>query len=164
MQSTPVGCADQLLRAHDETLLVVTDAGAPTTVRVLDANAATWGDGVDVRGSWLREMCEPRASDAGNAAITDAAVDPNQVGRDYRSALKAGINPVLRDGGAAWQRVRADGKSGVPECARSDLDADTRSLGAANGIVDLHTGEVLPAKGKRPLSPCFVQDEGAGSF
>ena len=96
-------------------------------------------------GSWLREMCEPRASDAGNAAITDAAVDPNQVGRDYRSALKAGINPVLRDGGAAWHRVRADGKSGVTECARSGLDADTRSLGAANGIVDLPTGEVLPA-------------------
>ena len=142
MQSTPVGCADQLLRAHDETLLVVTDAGAPTTVRVLDANAGTWGDGVDVLGSWLREMCEPRASDAGNAAITDAAVDPNQVGRDYRGALKAGIDPVLRDGGAAWHRVRAEGKSGVTECARSDLDADTRSLGAANGIVDLP----LPAR------------------
>ena len=146
MQSTPVGCADQLLRAHDETLLVVTDAGAPTTVRVLDANSGTWGDGFDVLGSWLREMCEQHASDAGKAAITDAAVDPNQVVRDYRGALKAGIDPVLRDVGAAWQRVRADGKSGVTECARSDLDADTRYLGAANGIVDLHTGEVLPAK------------------
>ena len=96
-------------------------------------------------GSWVREMCEPRASDAGNAAITDAAVDPNQVGRDDRGALKAGIDPVLRDGGAAWQRVRAEGKSGVTACARSDLDADTRSLGAATGIVDLPTGEVLPA-------------------
>jgi 5S rRNA maturation endonuclease (ribonuclease M5) len=62
MQSTPVGCADQLLRAHGETLLVVTDAGAPTTVRVLDANAGTWGDGFDVLGSWLREMCEQHAS------------------------------------------------------------------------------------------------------
>ena len=90
-------------------------------------------------------MCEPRASDAGNAAITDAAVDPNQGGRDDRSALKAGINPVLRDGGAAWHRVRAEGKSGVTECARSGLDADTRSLGAATGIVDLPPGEVLPA-------------------
>ena len=146
MQSTPVGCADQLLRAHGETLLVVTDAGAPTTVRVLDANSGTWGDGFDVLGSWLREMCEQHASDAGKAAITDAAVDPNQVMRDYRGALKAGIDPVLRDVGAAWQRVRAEGKSGVTECARSDLDADTRYLGAANGIVDLHTGEVLPAK------------------
>ena len=55
MPSTPVGCADQRLRAHDETLGVVTDAGAPTTVRGLDANAGTWGDGVDVRGSWWRE-------------------------------------------------------------------------------------------------------------
>ena len=145
MPSTPVGCADQRRRAHDETLWVVTAAGAPTTVRGLDANAGTWGDGVDVRGSWLREMCEPRASDAGHAAITDAAVDPNQVGRDSRSALKAGINPVRRDGGAAWHRVRAEGKSGVTECARSGLDADTRSRGAANGIVDLPTGEVLPA-------------------
>ena len=90
-------------------------------------------------------MCEPRASDAGNAAITDAAGDPNQGGRDDRSALTAGINPVLRDEGAAWHRVRAEGKSGVTECARSGLDADTRSLGAANGIVDLPTGEVLPA-------------------
>ena len=115
MPSTPVGCADQRRRAHDETLWVVTDAGAPTTVRGLDANAGTWGDGVDVRGSWLREMCEPRASDAGHAAITDAAVDPNQVGRDSRSALKAGINPVRRDGGAAWHRVRAEGKSGVTD-------------------------------------------------
>ena len=138
MPSTPVGCADPRRRAHGETLWVVTDAGAPTTVRGLDANAGTWGDGVDVRGSWVREMCEPRASDAGHAAITDAAVDPNQVGRDDRSALKAGINPVLRDEGAAWHRVRAEGKSGVTECARSGLDADTRSLGAANGIVDLH--------------------------
>ena len=145
MPSTPGGGADQRLRAHDETLWVVTDAGAPTTVRGLDANAGTWGDGVDVRGSWLREMCEPRASDAGHAAITDAAVDPNQVGRDSRSALKAGINPVRRDGGAAWHRVRAEGQSGVTECARSDLDADTRSRGAATGIVDLPPGEVLPA-------------------
>ena len=115
MPSTPVGCADQRRRAHDETLWVVTAAGAPTTVRGLDANAGTWGDGVDVRGSWLREMCEPRASDAGHAAITDAAVDPNQVGRDSRSALKAGINPVRRDGGAAWHRVRAEGQSGVTD-------------------------------------------------
>ena len=90
---------------------------------------ARGGNGVDVLGSWLREMCEPHASDAGKAAITDAAVDPNQVGRDYRGALKAGIDPVLRDGGAAWHRVRAEGKSGVTECARSDLDADTRYLG-----------------------------------
>ena len=29
----------------------MTDAGAPTTVRGLDANAGTWGDGVDVLGS-----------------------------------------------------------------------------------------------------------------
>ena len=108
-------------------------------------NAGTGGDGVAVLGSWLREMCEPRASDAGNAAITDAAVDPNQVGRDDRRAVKAGINPGRRDGGAAGPRVRAEGKSGVTECARSGLDADTRSLGAANGIVDLPTGEVLPA-------------------
>ena len=93
MPSTPGGGADQRLRAHDETLWVVTDAGAPPTVRVLDANAGTGGDGVAVLGSWLREMCEPRASDAGTAAITDAAVDPNQVGRDDRRAVKAGINP-----------------------------------------------------------------------
>ena len=145
MPSTPVGCADQRRRVHDETLVVVTAAGAPTTVRVLDANAGTWGDGVDGLGSWWREMCEPRASDAGNAAITDAAVDPNQGGRDDRSALTAGINPVLRDEGAAWHRVRAEGKSGVTACARSGLDADTRSLGAATGIVDLPPGEVLPA-------------------
>ena len=145
MPSTPGGGADQRLRAHDETLWVVTDAGAPPTVRVLDANAGTGGDGVAVLGSWLREMCEPRASDAGTAAITDAAVDPNQVGRDDRRAVKAGINPGRRDGGAAGPRVRAEGKSGVTECARSGLDADTRALGAANGIVDLPTGEVLPA-------------------
>ena len=119
--------------------------GHPRPSVVLDANAGTWGDGVDVRGSWWREMCEPRASDAGHAAITDAAGDPNQVGRDDRSALTAGINPVLRDEGAAWHRVRAEGKSGVTECARSGLDADTRSRGAANGIGDLPTGEVLPA-------------------
>ena len=77
------------------------------------------GDGVAVLGSWLREMCEPRASDAGTAAITDAAVDPNQVGRDDRRAVKAGINPGRRDGGAAGPRVRAEGKSGVTECAPS---------------------------------------------
>ena len=59
--------------------------------------------------------------------------------------MKAGINPGRRDGGAAGPRVRAEGKSGVTECARSGLDADTRALGAANGIVDLPTGEVLPA-------------------
>ena len=70
---------------------------------------------------------------------------PESGGRDDRSALTAGINPVLRDEGAAWPRVRAEGKSGVTECARSGLDADTRSLGAANGIVDLPPGEVLPA-------------------
>ena len=145
MPSTPGGGADQRLRAHDETLWVVTDAGAPPTVRGLDANAGTGGDGVAVLGSWLREMCEPRASDAGTAAITDAAVDPNQGGRDDRRAVKAGINPGRRDGGAAGPRVRAEGKSGVTECARSGLDADTRALGAANGIVDLPTGEVLPA-------------------
>ena len=50
MPSTPVGCADQRRRAHDETLWGVTDAGAPTTVRGLDANAGTWGDGFDVLG------------------------------------------------------------------------------------------------------------------
>ena len=64
--------------------------GHPPTVRVLDANAGTGGDGVAVLGSWLREMCEPRASDAGTAAITDAAVDPNQVGRDDRRAGEGG--------------------------------------------------------------------------
>ena len=145
MPSTPVGGADQRRRAHDETRWVVTAAGAPPTVRVLDANAGTWGDGVDGRGSWGRERCEPRASDAGHAAITDAAGDPNQGGRDDRRALTAGIDPVRRDGGAAGPRVRAEGKSGVTACARSDLDADTRSRGAATGIVDLPTGQVRPA-------------------
>ena len=105
----------------------------------------TWPGPFIAPGAVWRGRTPARASDAGNAAITDAAVDPNQVGRDDRRALKAGINPVLRDGGAAWHRVRAEGKSGVTECARSDLDADTRALGAANGIVDLPTGEVLPA-------------------
>ena len=149
MPSTPVGGADPRRRAHDETRWVVTDAGAPPTVRGLDANAGTWGDGVDGRGSWVRERCEPRASDAGHAAITDAAGDPNQGGRDSRRAWTAGINPVRRDGGAAGPRVRAEGQSGVTECARSGLDADTRSRGAATGIVDRPTGEVRPATAGR---------------
>ena len=149
MPSTPVGGADPRRRAHDETRWGVTAAGAPPTVRGLDANAGTWGDGVDGRGSWVRERCEPRASDAGHAAITDAAGDPNQGGRDSRRAWTAGINPVRRDGGAAGPRGRAEGQSGVPECARSGLDADTRSRGAATGIVDLPTGEVRPAPAGR---------------
>ena len=91
MQSTPVGCADQLLRAHDETLLVVTDAGAPTTVRVLDADSGTWGDGFDVLGSWLREMCEQRTSDAGKVAITDAAVDPNREQPRHEAEIGVGL-------------------------------------------------------------------------
>ena len=145
MPSTPVGGADPRRRAHDETRWGVTAAGAPPTVRGLDANAGTGGDGVDGRGSWWRERCEPRASDAGHAAITDAAGDPNQGGRDSRRAWTAGINPVRRDGGAAGHRVRAEGQSGVTACARSGLDADTRSRGAATGIVDRPTGEVRPA-------------------
>ena len=64
MPSTPVGGADPRRRAHDETRWGVTAAGAPPTVRGLDANAGTGGDGVDGRGSWVRERCEPRASDA----------------------------------------------------------------------------------------------------
>ena len=43
MPSTPVGGADPRRRAHDETLWGVTDAGAPPTVRGLDANAGTGG-------------------------------------------------------------------------------------------------------------------------
>ena len=131
MPSTPVGGADPRRRAHDETRWGV--GGRGRRARILGAG--------EVRAARVRR--------GGPAAITDAAGDPNQGGRDSRRAWTAGIDPVRRDGGAAGPRVRAEGKSGVTECARSGLDADTRSRGAATGIVDLPPGEVRPATAGR---------------
>ena len=167
---TPHGVAVQLIERHAESLLLVRRGdGDRDSVRVLDDPSGVWLEDKNALTHWLSALCEERWDRAHEAIKKEGNFRQYwQSIRDYRGALGRGIDMVLRDfGGAYLSQQQRGGMENVARvkrlmrvCDEDALDRNGRYLGARNGIIDLHTGELLePSVGRDMLVTRAVRVE-----
>ena len=147
--TSPSEVARRIVQSFADKLLIVAppehDRDGFSTGFALDPATGIWRAGGDPWAGWLRKIAEAMTFDAAMSGLTGRAL----------SATLSGINRIKRPGmvddvrkflRAELDDLREHGEpcSGITECRAEDLDQDMRFLGAANGVVDLHTGTVLP--------------------
>ena len=147
------------VRDHADRILAVFDpARNDATLRVVDPLSGIWHDPGGYVVKWQEAAARIDLARAlrgldENPGDTRAAHDVARIVRDNKRILRDGAN-VLRDSMAAVHVAERDhGATGtVTHCKVDDLDRDLRYLGCTNGVVDLHTGELLsPAESRRKL-------------
>lgn len=132
-----------LLRRHDEILLA--DDGNYGTCLTLDERGI-WQSGGRRWVAWFSELSRELAE------VVDRGDLDDKTAREVQRALRHpnGVENVRRQIGGVLDDMRQQGEAPqVTECASRDLDAQTQYLGAANGVVDLWTGQRLPPEEAR---------------
>ena len=127
----------RIIQRHGGELLVADDGdyGVPYT---LDKRGI-WQAGGRKWMTWFSELTRELAveSEDANEKVTAAAL--RKLGHQNAvDVVRRQLGGILDD-----QRNQGEG-SGVAECRVGDLDSQTRYLGVANGVVDLHTGRLVP--------------------
>ena len=120
----------------------------PSTTRT-----GLWLPGGDPWARWLRKIAEEMKDEAIQLGLRGAALDHTlaAVDRVKSTTLVENVRRHLR---AELDELRDNDEPcrDVTECPFEDLDANTRCVGARNGVVDLHTARLLPPKeGRRRL-------------
>lgn len=155
--------AERLLLAHASEILVVVDgrtvSGAPRSAIATLGPKGIWeiGGGDERLRGWFSDL----AIELINIAIETVADEEIRSTVNRLSAIRgrASIFSEVQDSAAAARNALiATGEIGpddVQSCRRADLDADPRYLGTASGVVDLHSGELLPPdEGRKHLLTC----------
>ena len=150
--------AKRLLMKYGDRLLVVHDTdGRISDLRVADEHGI-WTTGTTTLLGWMSDVAERLIDKAREDGLD--RLDP----RYWVSTLNA-LNrlqePVTLDGtrkeaATALEQLQREGLPGkarqVVACRPEELDANLQYLGVANGVVDLHTGRLLPPEeGRRAL-------------
>ena len=146
---TPDGDIARTMRMHAADLLAVI-GGKHITLMVAD-------DG----GVWTNRYYRLNQLIADTALVwlTDAALN-DSVGRELmgqvarwqkRTAAQTGRNAALDSVGRVLPRWWDDNSlpPALTQCQEEEMDANTRYLGAPNGVIDLQTGELLTGPGAR---------------
>ena len=146
---TPDADIARTMRMHAGDLLAVI-GGKHITLMVADEG-----------GVWTNRLyrLNQRIADTALVWLGDAARD-DSVGRELmgqvarwqkRTAAQAGRNAALDSVGRVLPRWWDDNSlpPALTQCQDKELDADTRYLGAPNGVIDLHTGECLTGAAAR---------------
>lgn len=147
--------AERLLSAHRDRLLVVTDdQDALSDLYVLGDNGI-WHRGDNLLKQWMGA--------AADALKVQAVVHDRLDGKALQAVLlrlrrlyePRTLDPVREQSAPALHRLIDCGElqpGDVTACLRDDLDANMRYLGTQSGVVDLHSGKLLPpADGRRHL-------------
>lgn len=152
-----MGDAARLLDALGERVLLArNDNGNPSAVYISD-DAGVWLHNRDDLGAAHSTAARDFA-----LSVARRAFEGKGKGQDAAAALSwalksqspKGLTDALHSCGAAYLQLRRDDPSAlssVRSVEESELDDDTRYLGAPNGVVDLHTGLLLTgseARGK----------------
>ena len=109
-----------------------------------------WSDSGDTWARWLVKISNDMRFEAWNAGLEEKAVGPT-LAAISRIKNPRMIEPVQKMLGAALRVLREEGDRclDVTTCRAEELDADMRYLGVANGVVNLHTGELVPPEQAR---------------
>ena len=162
LDTSPAEIARRIVRRFGAQLLVV----APplhkpeeySTGYALDEKTGLWRPGGDPWARWLRKIAEEMKGDAIQLGLRGAALDHTlaAVDRVKSTTLVENVRRHLR---AELDELRDNDAPcpDVTECPLEDLDANTRYIGARNGMVDLHTARLLPpTEGRRRLVTTHV--------
>ena len=144
----PESIAQRIIRTFGAELLIVApaqhDRKSFSTGYALDENGI-WRDGGDPWARWLVKIARTMRAEAAHSGLDDKALPPTlaAISRIKRPGM---VEPVQQMLDAALRVMREEGEPcpDVTTCPAEDLDADVRYLGTASGIVDLHTGDLLP--------------------
>ena len=103
-----------------------------------------WCAAGDIWARWLVKISHKMRVDALDAGLDDKALPPT-LAAISRIKNPRMIEPVQQMLDAALRELREKGEPcpDVTTCPAEHLDADLQYLGAANGVVDLHTGELV---------------------
>ena len=150
--TSPAELARRIIRRNGAELLIVDDRDYGTGY-ALDAKTGLWHAGGDIWVRWLVEIADEMHANLIQAGLIGRPLGQaaNQVHRLKRPGMVEQVRPMLR---AMLEYLRARGEhcSDVTECKAEEIDTKLRYLGAANGVVDLHSGELLdPQQGRKAL-------------
>ena len=139
--------AREILRRHADKLLIADD-GRYGVCYTLDKRGI-WQTG---ERWWITRLSEVARY---LVAQVEAGSLDRTFGRSVQRVLKHhnAVDQVRRHLGGILDDLRNQGEElAVVECDVEDLDSNMRYLGAANGVVDLHTGELLtPEEARKAL-------------
>ena len=161
--TSPAEIARRVVQRFGAELLIVAppqhEPTAYSTGYALDGNGL-WCAGGDPWARWMVQVAETMTFDAATSGLHGKALSAalSAINRIKRPGMVDQVRPMLR---AMLDTLRTTGEPcrDVTECRAEDLDANLRYIGAANGVVDLHTGTLLsPDRGRRCLvtSRCAV--------
>ena len=105
----------------------------------------------DTWARWMVEIADEMIADVIRSGLSGKALTAAiaHVHRLKRPGMVDQVRPMLR-AMLRYLRDRGERCAAVTECKADEIDADTRYIGARNGVVDLHAGQLLPAaKGRR---------------
>ena len=133
-------------------LLVVDDDDFGTGY-ALDVETGIWRAGGDTWTDWLATLAHELTAEVVGSGLTGRALTASvaQVQRLKRPGMVDQVRRMLR---GMLPNIRRAGNPAhdVTECHARELNADTRYIGVANGVVDLRRGELLsPEQGRRYL-------------
>ena len=157
---TPHGTATYLLLSHGARLLVVRNEQRSLSDLYVVDETGIWIRGDEVLLQWMFERGDTLRREGMGEGMDEKAVsgllrsirplfDPRQL-KHVRAAAAASL-AKLHD---SYRRINAAAEwdFGVTTCLETKLDAKMRYLGTANGVVDLHAGELLtPEEGRKHL-------------
>ena len=150
--TSPGEIAARIIQRFGAELLVVDDDDYGTGY-ALDAGTGIWRAGGDTWTDWLATLAHELTSEVAGSGLTGRALTSAvaQIQRLKRPGMVDQVRPMLR---GMLRNIRRTGEPvhNVTECHIRDLNADTRYIGAANGVVDLRGGNLLsPEQGRRHL-------------
>lgn len=150
--TSPGEIAARIIQRFGAELLVVDDDDYGTGY-ALDAGTGIWRAGGDTWTDWLATLAHELTAEVAGSGLTGRALTSAvaQIQRLKRPGMVDQVRPMLR---GMLRNIRRAGEPvyDVTECHVYDLNADTRYIGAANGVVDLHGGKLLsPEQGRRHL-------------
>ncbi|MDE0343089.1 MAG: hypothetical protein OXK82_07970, partial [Deltaproteobacteria bacterium] len=133
--------------------LLVVDDDDYGTGYALDAGTGIWRAGGDTWTDWLATLAHELTAEVAGSGLTGRVLTSAvaQIQRLKRPGMVDQVRPMLR---GMLRNIRRAGEPvhNVTECHVRDLNADTRYIGAVNGVVDLRGGNLLsPEQGRRHL-------------
>ena len=150
--TSPGEIAARVILRFGGELLVVDDDDYGTGY-ALDTETGIWRSGGDTWTDWLATLAHELTAEVVRSGLTGRALTSAvaQIQRLKRPGMVDQVRPMLR---GMLRNIRRAGEPAhdVTECHARDLNANTRYIGVANGVVDLHGGKLLsPEQGRRHL-------------
>lgn len=150
-EDTPdADCARTMRHYAGDLLVIQPNGGGPMYLRAQSAGGI-WGKA----DAEIDRMVDATARGWATSVVNDPLADANGAARvarwQKRTAARGGRNTALESVGAVYSEWRHRGVVPVEltYCHESMLDANPRYLGAQNGVIDLHTGQLLTGDAAR---------------